>query len=50
MISFFIESIYNCCFGIKKRYKFNDVVHILEGLTDEEIRKMNNYYNRNKCC
>ena len=50
MLGFFIEFIYNCCFGLKKKTKFQETVDNIETLTDEEFTKIMNYYNRNKCC
>ena len=47
---FVFEFIYNCCFGLKKKTKFQETVDNIETLTDEEFIKLMNFYNRNKCC
>lgn len=50
MFEFIINCLYNCCFRIKPKSKFKDVIDMIEDLTDDEVSKIINYYNRNKCC
>ena len=51
MFSLFIDCLYNCCFGIKKKKynKIHECVEKLEDLTLEEYIKVMKLYN-NKCC
>ena len=50
MLGFFIEFIYNCCFGLKKKTKFQETVDNIETLTDEEFIQLMVYYTKKKCC
>ena len=42
---------YYCCGSRKhKRSKLNDALHVIEGLTEDEVAKLVKFFNRNKCC
>ena len=53
MFQWFIECMYNCCFGIrqeKKKYnKLHDALYAIENLSQEEFNKLMRIYNI-KCC
>lgn len=52
MFHWFIDSLYNCCFGIEKKRKVNKIhnaMFAIEDLSKEEFNKLMNIYN-NKCC
>ena len=53
MLQWFIDCVYNCCFGTrqeKKKYnKLHDALHAIENLSQEEFNKLMRIYNI-KCC
>ena len=52
MFQWFIECMYNCCFGIKQKHKDNklhDAIYAIENLTQGPYNKLMQIYN-NKCC
>ena len=52
MLHWFINCLYNCCFGVKKTRKtdkIHNAMYAIEDLSKEEFNKLMNIYN-NKCC
>ena len=41
---------YCCGFRRRKRSKLNDALHVIEGLTEDEVVKLVKYFDRIKCC
>ena len=42
---------YYCCgFRKRNRSKLNDALHVIEGLTEDEVAKLVKFFDRNKCC
>ena len=53
MFQWFIDCVYNCCFGTKqekkKSNKLHDALYAIENLSQEEFSKLMRIYNI-KCC
>ncbi len=52
MLDMLLDWLLHCCCGFRKRSrsKLNDALHVIEGLTEDEVVKLVKFFNRNKCC
>ena len=52
MFQWFVDCVYNCCFGFKQKHKNNklrEAIYAIEDLTQEQYNKLMWIYNI-KCC
>ena len=51
MLEIFLDCLYSCCFGIRRRRsKLHDTIKNIEDLTQEEFDKVMKFYKNNSCC
>ncbi len=51
MLEIFLDCLYSCCFGIRRRRrKLQDTIKNIEELTQEEFGKAMKHYRNNNCC
>ena len=51
MLEIFMDCLYSCCFGIRRRRpKLHDAIKNIEELTQEEFDKVMKFYGNNRCC